>query len=97
MGTLPVFDADAGLVTWEIPTLPATKGIVSQAAEAVFQIEATPAVNQVGQSMPVLGETKIEAQDVFTGLALNESDAALTTDLPDDKTIPTDADRRVKP
>ena len=97
MGTLPVFDADAGLVTWEIPTLPATKGIVSQAAEAVFQIEATPAVNQVGQSMPVLGETKIEAQDVFTGLALNESDAALTTDLPDDKTIPTDADRRVQP
>jgi hypothetical protein len=46
--------------------------------------------------MPLLSETKIEAQDTFTGTALTDASGALTTELPDDKTITQD-DRRVKP
>jgi len=94
--TQPVFESEQGLVTWDIPNIPATKGIVGAPLEAVFQIEGTPAVNQLGLSMPLVGETKLEAKDLFTDLSLTATDAVLTTDLPDDKTITVD-DRRVKP
>jgi len=93
-GSSPTAD-EAGVVTWEIPSLPAAKGVIGAPAEAVFQIEATPAVTQVGQTMQILGETRLEAKDLFTETDISAADGFLTTDLPDDKTI-TETDRRVK-
>ncbi|MBI2033802.1 MAG: hypothetical protein HYT13_01755 [Candidatus Liptonbacteria bacterium] len=94
-GQPPVFDQNSGRVLWQVRSIPATKGIVGEPAEAIFQIETTPAVNQVGQELPLLSETRIQALDSFTNLTLESSDGALNTSLPDDPTI--QGDRRVQP
>ena len=94
-GQPPVFDQNSGRVLWQVRSIPATKGIVGQPAEAIFQIETTPAVNQIGQELPLLSETKIQALDSFTNLTLESSDGPLTTSLPDDPTL--EGDRRVQP
>lgn len=91
----PTYDPNSGLVTWSVGFLPATKGVISSPAEAVFQIENTPAVNQVNQSVPLLGETNIEWTDSFIGQVFQGSALALDTSLPYDKTAATQ-DRTVK-
>ncbi len=42
-------------VTWPIPVVPATTGITGKPLEAVFQVTNTPAVNQVGQDVTLIG------------------------------------------
>ena len=64
--------------------------------EAVFQVEATPAVNQVGQSLELMNETSLTATDVFTNQDLTDKDGVITTDLPDDNNVGF-GDRRVQP
>ena len=44
-----------GEITWTIPYIPATTGVISPPAQTVFQITNTPAVNQVGQTITLLG------------------------------------------
>lgn len=87
LDTQPAYDQNSGLVTWQIPFLPATKGIVGEPAEAIFQVENTPAVNQVGQNVSLLGPTSIQWTDSFVGQTLQSSAMALGTDLPYDKTV----------
>ena len=55
--------------------------------EAIFQIEAIPSLLQIGQFMPLLGETTIEAFDEFVRIRLADSDKELNTELVDDLTI----------
>ncbi len=92
----PIFNANSGLVTWNVGSVPATKGVVSSPIEAVFQVEVTPSSNQVGQILRILGETKIEGEDSFTGGVLANSAQYLDSDLIYDKTI-TVQDKRVQP
>lgn len=96
IGTIPVYDSNSGLVTWNIGFIQATKGVISEPIEAVFQVEAVPAVNQVGQNLILLGESKITAKDLFTGLPLEDIAPAVDTRLPRDVTI-TANDRNVQP
>lgn len=86
-GSDPIFDQSSSQVTWTIPKVAATKGVISDPYESIFQVEATPNANQVGQILDLLGETKLEAQDIFTGVTLTVSDAKLDTNLPDDLTV----------
>ena len=92
----PVYNAASGEVRWEIGNLAATKGVIGQPLEAVFQIENTPAVNQVGQTIPLLGETRIQANDMFVNAALVNSAPSVLSDVRDDPTITT-SDRKVQP
>jgi len=85
--TVPTYDSGTGLVTWQIPSLPATKGVISTPAEAIFQVENTPAVNQVGQNVGLLSDTKVGWTDSFTGQTMSVSALPLDTSLPYDKTI----------
>jgi hypothetical protein len=87
IGTSPIYDQNSGLITWNIPSLPATKGVINQAAEAIFQVEATPSSNQANQNMPLLSETKLEAKDMFTELPLESKSPAVDTGIPSDTTI----------
>lgn len=80
----PTYDPSSGRVTWDISSLVANKGIVGEIIEAVFQIENTPAVNQIGKVIPLMNRTDIQAEDTFTGLTLRNSDVEITTELPDD-------------
>ncbi len=87
MNTSPTYDANSGLITWLVPAIPATKGAIGVAPEAIFQIEATPAVNQTNQVMPLVSITKAEAADSFVGTTLQAQANALDTGLPFDKTV----------
>ncbi len=87
MNTTPTYDPNSGLVTWQIPAIPATKGVIGPPAEAIFQVEATPAVNQVGQNMPLISDTKLQAIDSFVSQTLEAGAQALDTSLPYDTTL----------
>jgi hypothetical protein len=94
--TLPQYDAATGRVTWDIPSVPATRGVVGGPVEGVFQIEVLPSITQVGQSIPLMSELRVRATDVFTGVILEDTAPPLTTDIPEDTTVSV-TDRRVQP
>ncbi len=94
--TSPVYNPNSGLVTWDIPSIAATKGFISPPAEAIFQIEVTPASNQVGSAVVFLGDTSIQWTDSFVGQTGQGTAKALDTSVPNDKTF-TGGDRRVQP
>jgi uncharacterized repeat protein (TIGR01451 family) len=96
MNTSPSYEPLSGIVSWQIPSIPATKGVISPAAEGVFQVEATPAINQVGGNMPLVGETSLAATDVFTGENLQASANSVDTSIPDDASVSVDP-RSVQP
>lgn len=67
-------------VTWTIDRIPATKGVISKPAEAIFQIEATPNVTQVGQPMKLTSETNLQGLDEFTNLEITSLIGVLITE-----------------
>lgn len=93
--TSPVYNAATGEVTWDIPSIPATRGVISPPLEAVFQIKTTPAVNQVGQDIQLISETRIQGQDTFVNVPLSNISPPVTSALPDDANIST-VDRHVR-
>lgn len=78
----PTYDKATGKISWQVSHLPA-----GSSAEAVFQISFTPAVNQVGNWVSLVGESSCQATDAFTGLDVNYSSSDINTNLPDDTTI----------
>ena len=95
VSSTPVYNSGTGQITWTIPLLPATTGVISSPAEAVFQVSNTPSIAQVGQSVTLLGTTDVTSTDVFTGMTVHTSDDAITTALPDDTSIGASASRAV--
>jgi len=61
-----IFDSQTRELIWNIPTLAQGEG-VSAPKLAGFQIKITPASNQKGNSVPVLTNVTITAQDDVTG------------------------------
>ncbi len=92
----PSYDSASGKIIWDVGNMTATKGIISPPAEAIFQIELTPAINQAGQLITFLSDTRIQGQDTFTNSALSGSAPVLTTGLPDDSTIGSTVNRTVQ-
>ncbi len=92
----PQYNPASNEVRWEIDKVVAGRGVVNEPVEAVFQVEVTPAVNQVGQSIEFLGESVLQATDSFVNLPTEDSDQKLTTELPDDPTTGS-SDKRVQP
>lgn len=86
-GSEPIFDPASGKVTWNIPNLPANRGVVGSPAEAIFQIEATPPITQVGGALVLLDTTQAEAHDDFGDLTVQAVDGPLDTFLIDDETV----------
>ncbi len=85
--SLPTYNDRTQEVIWTINKISATKGVVSQPLEAIFQIEAVPNINQIGNYQPLIMETSISASDDFTGKTLQNQAAEITTALPDDLTV----------
>ena len=94
--TLPVYNERTQEIIWNIDQISATKGILSNPIEAIFQVEATPSVTQVGNYMPLLSETTIIATDIFNNINIQNMAAALTTQLTSDPYVNT-IDGQVKP
>jgi hypothetical protein len=85
----PVYNPGTGLITWTIPSIAAGTGIVDAPVSTSFTVSNTPAVNQVGSDITLLGATSLSATDAFTGGAFSVTTNPLTTALPDDKTLGT--------
>ncbi|HVN26823.1 MAG TPA: hypothetical protein VMT99_04225 [Candidatus Paceibacterota bacterium] len=93
----PQYDSATGLVTWTLPALQATAGILTPAPEAVFQVSNTPAVNEVGQRVLLMSETSLVATDTFTGEPVAAQADVITTDLPDDASLGSVLNKAVSP
>jgi uncharacterized repeat protein (TIGR01451 family) len=87
ISTQPTYDAATGIVSWTIPSLAATTGVLGAPAEAVFQVENTPAVNQAGQVVTLLSQTSLSAADTFTSSTLHATAGPVTTYLQQDPTV----------
>lgn len=84
-GAAPIYNESAQEVLWQIPRIAATRGVIDQPPEAIFQIEATP--SQAGNYWPLIGITTLKAIDDFTGLEITDADEPVSTRLPDDLTV----------
>ena len=95
ISAVPVCNSATGEVTWAIPGMYAGTGVLNAPIEAVFQVENMPAVNQVAQTVTLLGKTSLTATDEFTNAAVSASANPIGTDIPADKAV-TANDRSVK-
>lgn len=91
----PQFNPDSGLLVWDLPQVnPA--GIGKIAAEAVFQLEITPTVNQVGDFVDLLDTTNVRAMGAFSGRSFSDRLSKLDSGIRDDTSITTN-NRAVRP
>jgi hypothetical protein len=85
--SLPVYNERTQEMVWQIDRIPATKGVINKPIEAIFQVEATPSLADVGSYLTLIQPTSLKATDLFTGLDLGSSDEEVTTNLPDDPSV----------
>jgi hypothetical protein len=78
-GSAPTYNPRTQEVSWRIDRIPATKGVVSDPFEAIFQIEALPNLTMIGRALSLVGETRLKSFDEFTGAELFHVAPALTT------------------
>ena len=83
----PVYDESNNLVRWKIDRVAATKGVISDPYEGIFQVETMPSAGQVGQILDLLGATDFMAHDDFADVTIGASDVKVDTNLPDDSTV----------
>ena len=79
LGSAPVYQASENSVVWDIDRVAATKGVLSDPAEAIFQVEATPDASMVGKAEPLIGPTSMKAIDAFTDLNSSENAPSIDT------------------
>lgn len=84
ISAVPICNTGTGEVAWSIPSVSAGTGVLGAPIEAVFQVENMPAVNQVGQTVTLLGKTSVTATDGFTGATLTASADPVNTNIPQD-------------
>ena len=81
----PQYNERTQEVVWLVEKIAATRGIIGEPVEAIFQIEAIPSAS--GNYWPLIGETVLKGKDDFTGLEISSKDFPVTTLLPDDSTV----------
>lgn len=86
-GSLPVFNERTGEIIWAMNDISATRGVISEPVEAIFQIEAVPSLLHIGNVQPLIKETFLKAFDSFVNQEIQTFAPAVTTALPDDLTI----------
>ena len=74
-------------LTWNIGKLPAGTGVLLDPYEVIFQVALTPSINNINTIMPVISDSNLTAEDVFTGINITASAPALKTDMPDDSGV----------
>ncbi len=74
-------------ISWDVAQIQATRGVLTDPLEMIFQAELTPAIDQVGGTPEIIQGTSVSYRDAFTGEQRTTSAAGVTTRLPDDATI----------
>jgi hypothetical protein len=85
--TTPEYNDRTQEIAWSIPNISATRGILSDPLDLTFQVELTPAIDQLHTTPSLIGETQVSYKDLFTGEMLAGKANTLSTQLPDDLTI----------
>ena len=83
----PQYNERTGEVIWAIKEIPAFSGILLPEQELIFQIVATPSLNQVGNYMKLLEETRMTAVDKFTGQEIEIKIPSIDSSLTSDSTV----------
>ena len=83
----PQYNERTSELVWNIKDVPAFTGILLPAKELIFQINATPSLNQVGRYMELISEGTLTAIDVFTGQEIKIKIPALNSQLSADPTV----------
>ena len=83
----PIIDQNSGIVTWKLSNLSAGRGIVSDPAEAIIQLEYTPSTLDEGRDVMLVESSTAEAKDLFTGLMLTSRGDMVDTSLRRDTMI----------
>lgn len=78
------YNSETREVLWDLGRLQAYAGSVLPGAQAWFEVVITPLPLEVGQILPLTGETKISGRDLFTEEEISCSYPALDTDLKND-------------
>ena len=78
--TIPSYNDRTGEIIWQIPQIPATKGVISTPVEADFQIEVTPNITQLNQLVSVMAGLNLTATDAFTNLPMESRTEILRVD-----------------
>lgn len=92
----PTYNERTQEVIWNIDKISAARGILSDPIEAIFKVELTPNVTEVGQYKDILEKTTLTATDDFTGVDMVSYDNPLTTNLTDDETVQSENGRVVQ-
>ena len=71
-------------LVWNVGSLPAGTGIITDPKELTFQLGITPSLNQAGDFAPLVSKTVFSAKDSFTGQPLEAKVEAKNTNLPED-------------
>jgi len=74
-------------LVWNLGTLPAGIGVLTDPRELIFQIGVTPSQNQVGNFVQLLGKTVFSAEDVFTKEKLSSTLAGKDSNLSEDMSV----------
>lgn len=78
------YDAQTGIVSWNVGEVPRNADIGSGARQAAFQIKLKPSANQAGAAASLMGQTAISGTDVFTGALIQNAAPALSTSITTD-------------
>ncbi len=73
VNSVPIYNERTQEIIWQIAQIPATKGVISKPVEASFQVEAIPNITQLGEKMPLMSQTILEAFDEFVKIELKNS------------------------
>lgn len=81
------YNERANELVWNVGKMSAGTGVLLDPYEVVFQVGLTPAAHQANMTVPILSESVLTGEDVFTGVDISANAPALKTDLPDDSGV----------
>jgi len=81
------FDQVSREVVWEVGDLSAGTGPFETAPSVAFQVRFIPLASQQGSVAQLIGEARIQADDLFTERFLSATDSSINTTLPDDNSV----------
>jgi hypothetical protein len=90
------YNADTGVVKWNVGNVAAWAGTISPAREVSFQVSFLPSVDKIETTPSLIGEAVLYAKDNFTLATVNDSFSALNTQLSNDPYFKSGADVVVK-
>jgi len=78
------YNSSTGQILWNIGNMRSGTGDSVPPQDVSFQVSVTPSVTQVGSNITLLNEATINGTDDYSGVAIGETEQAVTTDVTSD-------------